>query len=157
MFAVGVFDGHGPQGHTASSMAAETMQSSLERLLSDPKPKNLITIVKEAFEEVAMVLNADECSATSGSTGSVVVLKDDKVVFGNVGDSTVMLISKTRWGRKRTIRYESPKHRPTSEKEANRVLSSGGFIMNGYVVDEGAKNVRITGSVQALSCPVAVV
>lgn len=139
-FLAGVFDGHGQQGEFASALAAERMSFAIERMLTDDENADLETVVRKAFREVAAALNSASCGIDSGTTASIALVKDGDLVIGNVGDSKVLLLSDNGLGRVCT-RYASPMHRPTDEKEAARIIAAGGQVMEGYVVDEGAKNV----------------
>lgn len=140
IFVVGVFDGHGPQGDFVSALAAERMSFAIDRMLVDDDKADLEKVVRQAFKEVATALNSAPCGIGSGTTGSVALIKDGDLVIANVGDSKVLLLSDNGLGRVCT-RYASPLHRPTDEKEAARVTEAGGQVIEGYVVDEGAKNV----------------
>lgn len=141
LFAIGVFDGHGPRGHEASILAAERMKFALSRISSDHKDLALEDVVKQAFKETAAALDSAPCSGDSGTTGSVAVVRDDDVVVANVGDSAIYCVCRERWTRRPRTCYISPMHRPTDPAEAERVKSCGGRIQNDYVVDEHAKQV----------------
>lgn len=140
IFVAGVFDGHGPQGESASALAAERMSFAIDRMLMDDEKADLEKVVRQAFKEVAAALNSAPCGIGSGTTGSVALIKDGDLVIANVGDSKVLLLSDNGIGKVCT-RYASPMHRPTDEKEAARVVVAGGQVVEGYVVDKGAKNV----------------
>ncbi|CAN8072628.1 unnamed protein product [Agarophyton chilense] len=135
MFAIGVFDGHGPKGHEASALAAQRMQFALTRISDDHKDLSLEQTVKTAFAEVTAALNSSPCSKDSGTTGSVVAVRNDDVVVANVGDSAVYCVSRSRWTRRPRVNYISPMHRPTNPAEAERIKLSGGQVQDGYVVD----------------------
>lgn len=141
LFAIGVFDGHGPRGHEASILAAERMKFALSRISSDRTDLTLEDVVKQAFRETAASLDSAPCSADSGTTGSVAVVRDDDVVVANVGDSTIYCVCRERWSRRPRTCYISPMHRPSDPAEAERVKTCGGRIQNDYVVDEHAKQV----------------
>ncbi|KAI0565333.1 protein phosphatase 2C containing protein [Gracilaria domingensis] len=138
LFAIGVFDGHGSKGHEASALAAERMQYALRRISDDQKNMSLEDTLRRAFDEVISALNSAPCSAGSGTTGSVVVVRNDDVVVANVGDSAVYCVSRTKWTRRRRVHYASPMHRPTNPAEAERIKLCGGRVQDGYVVDEYA-------------------
>lgn len=141
VFAAGVFDGHGPHGETAGALAAETMQAALNHLCAPKHITDLSVIVKKAFKDVALVLDSASCSADSGCTGTVVLVQDQDIVFGHIGDSTAMFLAKPNWRHGRKVRYETRQHRTSDAEEASRVKSAGGVIQHGYVCDEDITNV----------------
>eukprot|EP01118_Nematostelium_gracile_P009758 TRINITY_DN3295_c0_g1_i3.p1 TRINITY_DN3295_c0_g1~~TRINITY_DN3295_c0_g1_i3.p1 ORF type:complete len:184 (-),score=51.97 TRINITY_DN3295_c0_g1_i3:1-552(-) len=69
---------------------------------------------------------------TSGSTAVFVVLKNNKLYLGNVGDSEAVLGKKKQDGDYDTILI-SKKHRPTEREEMMRIIEAGGYVDNGRV------------------------
>lgn len=135
LFAVGVFDGHGPNGEIASNLAAERMSYAIDRLVTYDGNPDLVDVLRTAFREVAAALNSADCGLGSGTTGTVVILKDGDLVIGNVGDSQAILISSAGFARAR-VRYASPMHRPIDHKEACRIEAAGGYVVEGFVCDK---------------------
>jgi len=142
VYAAGVFDGHGPRGGEASALAAERMEYAIDRLLSQPDPPELAEVARMAFKEIAAAVNSASCSGDSGTTGSVVLVREMEIVVAHVGDSSVLMISAATQRSSRMARYLSPAHRPTDENEAKRILQTGGYIREGFVVDKGATKVN---------------
>lgn len=143
VYAVGVFDGHGPRGGEASSLACERMEHAVDRLLTQADSPQLTEIARTAFQEISAALSLAACSEDSGTTGSIVLVRDDDVVVANVGDSAAVLISAGTKRGSKTARYVSPMHRPTDEAEAKRVVDTGGYIREGFVVDKEATKVCV--------------
>ena len=144
LYAFGVFDGHGPQGEFVSALAAQRMKDAVERLMVPSQHLDLVQVAKQAFSEVACTINGSNYSSDSGTTGSIVLIRDDDLVFANVGDSSALLMSRAGLVSKKRARHMTPVHRAADENEANRIRAMGGFIREGYVVDEQAKNVSIS-------------
>lgn len=140
LFGIGVFDGHGPRGHEASALAAERMKFAINRIWTDRRNLSLEDVVKIAFTEVAAALTSAQFCSNSGTTASVAVVHGEDVVVGNVGDSTIMFVSSASHRHLR-LRYQSRLHRPSDPEEAARIVSLGGRIQQGYVIDAGAKQV----------------
>lgn len=165
--AAGVFDGHGQDGHSASRLACKRMECAVDTLLAnyysipssntnnadttsvvqqqqydrgDSSNNNnntqLASVLEKAFRETAAVLDGTTFGDGSGTTGSVVAIYGDDVCMSWVGDSVIVIIDDSPG-----IRFASPMHRVTDEGEAARILSAGGRIQDGYVVDTDAKNV----------------
>lgn len=162
--AAGVFDGHGIDGHSASRLACKRMECAVDTLLAnyyssinvnnnaeettttttiDDRDDNgrLAGVLEKAFRETAAMLDGATCGNGSGTTGSVVAIYGDDVCMSWVGDSVIVVIDDTP-----NIRFASPMHRVTDDTEAARILSAGGRIQDGYVVDTDAKNVSFLTS-----------
>lgn len=91
-----------------------------------------------AFEQGS---HADFAGPTSGSTAVVAVLKNDRIVVANAGDSRCVL---SRRGKAYDL---SRDHKPELEDERDRILQAGGFIHAGRV--NGSLNLaRAIGDVE---------
>ncbi|CAK0893789.1 unnamed protein product, partial [Prorocentrum cordatum] len=128
----GVFDGHG--GSQAAEFSSERMYSLLaqdfNRLVADPLEalRDAIVRTEEQWTEAAL---RDELF--DGTTAAVVVLDRRKglCVVGNVGDSEVILGTRTRAGETR-LEVLTEVHRVKgNEKEAARVEELGGRVWRG--------------------------
>ena len=115
---------------------------AINRLLKDDNKFALNYILLKSFEEVAAALDSADCSKDSGTTASVVLLRNEDLAIANVGDSSVLVLAQHQWRRTRTIRFESMNHRPSNADELERIKAAGGRTYGNYVVDEEAKNVR---------------
>lgn len=140
IFGAAVLDGHGPKGELASTLGAERMQNAIHRILCDDGETDLENVARRAFEEVAATLNAAQCGENSGTTGSLALMRNDELVIAHVGDSKVIIVSSFLG--KAKARYVTRLHRPTDEAEAVRILDKGGLVVQGYVLDSIARNVR---------------
>lgn len=143
VFAAAIFDGHGPQGDIASTLAVDRMKYALARHCSDKIMIPLSDILELAFKEVSAALNSAPCSSDSGTTGSVVLIREDDIAIANVGDSAVYFVSQSFWNRKQTVRHASRIHRPSDPQEAERIKAHGGHVQENYVVDSRAQSVSV--------------
>lgn len=132
--AVGVFDGHGPQGEIASILAAYRMADSLERMLTENPGMKLEDAAEQGFLDVAETLNSAECGQHGGTTGSIALIRGNDLVVAHVGDSGIVLVSSEPF-QKGGAKYTSVLHRPCEENEAMRIKEYGGTVVQGYVMD----------------------
>ncbi|CEL99363.1 unnamed protein product [Vitrella brassicaformis CCMP3155] len=128
----GVFDGHGPSGHDVSGFVHHNLPRIL---LSDPLfNDNPGQCLKTAFRKVHIALeqranqpDGFDC-ALSGTTGTVVIHKDNKLYVAHVGDSRAVLGVKTNNSKKLVAQNLTQDHKPTREDEKKRIVSSGGEV-----------------------------
>lgn len=140
IFMIGIFDGHGDDGHTASELASEVAQRTLKRLFSsDYKRGKIHHYLRLTFEIMSHTLNNHPCSEDSGTTASIAVVYDSEVVLAHCGDSCGLVISSENEGACARARFVTPMHRTAFETEADRIKLAGGILMDGYVVDKETK------------------
>jgi serine/threonine protein phosphatase PrpC len=145
IYGIGVFDGHGDAGHTASRMACQLAKETLNRLFtSDYRDGRVEHYVRLTFEILSNALDAHPCSEDSGTTATIAIVHDSEVVIGHCGDSCGLLISSGSAGARGTARYVTPMHRTAYETERARIDRAGGLVMEGYVVDKETKNKGIS-------------
>lgn len=145
IFVVGVFDGHGDEGHTASALACTLAQESLTRLfLSDYKDGKMEDYLRLVFELMGNRLDKDPCSDDSGTTATIAIVYDSEVTVGHVGDSCGILISSKTGYSRPSARHVTPMHRTLYPTEAARIERAGGLIMDSYVVDKETKRKGIS-------------
>jgi len=91
---MGVFDGHGPYGDVASTLAKELVPMHMERLHSESHDQDE---VGADFEQAFLRANSEilakmgEQSNFSGTTGIAALLIDDVLHVANVGDSRAIM------------------------------------------------------------------
>lgn len=139
-FAVAVFDGHGDEGHIASQRASTLMQESLDQLLTNNERADLTMVAKKAFAQVAHTLAKEPCARDSGTTATVVLVRDKDMVIAHVGDSCAVLVSQISRTKKCVAKHVTQMHRTNVESEALRVEQAGGILTDGYVVDQVTQN-----------------
>lgn len=144
IFVMGVFDGHGEEGHKASALACSFAQETLQKLFSsDYKDGNMQDYLRLTFELMSNLLFKDSCSDDSGTTATIAILYDSELVIGHVGDSCGIVISKNGYSRP-NARHVTPMHRTIYPTEASRIESAGGLIIDGYVVDKETRRKGIS-------------
>lgn len=140
IFAIGVFDGHGDDGHTASKIASEVAQQTLSRLFTSSYNKGKVEdYLKLTFEVMSNRLDEHACAVDNGTTATIAIVYDSVVVIAHCGDSCGLLISSQNDSARARSRHVTPMHRPSLELEAERIKVAGGLIVEGYVVDKETK------------------
>lgn len=126
----GVFDGHGPYGHDVSSFVHDTLPGVFVR---DPNFKDdPVTALNHAFPKTQTLCQraADkgkfDCSL-SGTTATVVMVRDGHTYAAHVGDSRAVIASADSEG-KLVARDLCPDHKPEHEAEKKRIQASGGQV-----------------------------
>lgn len=116
---LGVFDGHGGAqvAEHAAAAALGLVRAALERGLG---PAALWRYVFTGLD-----LPAEGC----GSTATLLLVGEDEVSAGWVGDSRALLVTDTAW------RVLTPDHRIDRPDERRRVVAAGALLVPPYVVD----------------------
>ena len=109
----GVFDGH--HSSHAAVFASETLQKSL----SGPSELDLV----QAFYETDKSYMKKYPDSLSGSTASVLLVSDSKLVSANVGDSPILLVTES------SCVELSTTHNTSSVVEKDRIEKLGGYIL----------------------------
>eukprot|EP00747_Dinoflagellata_sp_TGD_P029757 gnl/TRDRNA2_/TRDRNA2_134149_c0_seq1.p1 gnl/TRDRNA2_/TRDRNA2_134149_c0~~gnl/TRDRNA2_/TRDRNA2_134149_c0_seq1.p1 ORF type:complete len:403 (-),score=76.78 gnl/TRDRNA2_/TRDRNA2_134149_c0_seq1:147-1298(-) len=133
---LGVFDGHGPNGHDVSEFAVDTVvKLFLTHGKRDTEPEEALV---QAFKQTQNLLkNVDKPSAQfSGTTATVAFLPADKsyVVVGHVGDSRGVLGRNPGGGKSGAVAQEvTQDHKPNLPEEQSRIEECGGrVVFDGY-------------------------
>lgn len=130
---LGVYDGHGPQGHDVSQYAKEAIvKLFLEYVQGGQAPSDAFT---QAFENTQRCLESitEVDSQASGSTCTFVYVPKDegKIVIAHVGDSRAVLASKS--GGKWKAEELTEDHKPNLPGEKARIEKAGGrVVFDGY-------------------------
>ena len=119
---VGVFDGHGIQGHLVSQ--------AIKKFFEQVPPENFVT--KEGLAKIYNELSYQVNSSTtydSVNSGSTCILVDidlmaKKILSANLGDSRAILLSQTT-DKVIPLTYD---HKPDNPEEKKRIEESGGRI-----------------------------
>jgi len=132
---VGVFDGHGPFGHKV----AHFVQSALPKAFLQSKSfkesggREVESALKEAFKETntkCLDNEAFDCKL-SGTTATLVFLRQKMLYIAHVGDSQAMVGCKpagTAAGAALTAEVLTKEHRLTDDSERQRVEEAGGEV-----------------------------
>eukprot|EP00186_Timspurckia_oligopyrenoides_P002721 CAMPEP_0182441762 /NCGR_PEP_ID=MMETSP1172-20130603/768_1 /TAXON_ID=708627 /ORGANISM="Timspurckia oligopyrenoides, Strain CCMP3278" /LENGTH=262 /DNA_ID=CAMNT_0024636283 /DNA_START=205 /DNA_END=993 /DNA_ORIENTATION=+ len=138
LFAACVFDGHGDDGHEISDTAAKIARAEISRLFKEGE-RDVSKIVSETFKIANAGVDKHPKARNSGCTGSIAVVIGSQMASGNVGDSSIVLMST----RKASLypRFVSTDHRLDEPSERARIVENGGIIYEDqYVVDKVEKN-----------------
>ena len=115
----GIFDGHGGKGcssylkNNLYKYIKEFSQSSLEDAIYKAENEFLNNYALDKEENVKDV---------SGSCGIMAIIKQNKLIIANIGDSRILLFKNGK------LFFETEDHKPNSEKEKERIINSGGQI-----------------------------
>lgn len=148
-YLLGVCDGHGLQGHFVSnSLKANFPKSIFEAIhcQDHQRPADLpVLALKYAYGRAARTLRESniDCS-NSGSTCVTVLIHENTVTCGNVGDSRAVL------GRKRSGLWISVPlsvdHKPELRAEYDRIVRAGGEVSISKVMHSGPPRVYLKGA-----------
>ena len=115
----GVFDGHGGKG------CSTFLQNNLYKYILDFSPSGLTDAIYQSEKEFLTnyALDKDDnLKDISGSCGAMAIIKQNKLILANIGDSRIILFKKGK------LFFETEDHKPSSEKEKERIINSGGQI-----------------------------
>ena len=119
-YTIGVFDGHGLQGHLVSEgIKNYIMNCSNEHYTSKQK---IISMFSSLSKSIETSKNFDVFC--SGSTAVVVHITKEKIICANCGDSRAIVISGINNG----IIKISRDHKPELSDEKRRIIAAGGRV-----------------------------
>jgi len=117
-----VFDGHGPNGHYIAQYLVDNLCKNIVTDKNfDQDPKKAIL---NGCHKTNLLLKKDPKSVYSGSTATFVLIKDNKVYVGNVGDSRTILSSNN------LVIPLSIDHNTSCECELERIKKIGGRLLD---------------------------
>lgn len=117
----GVFDGH------AGGRCSKAIATSIpEQLIKDPNFSSKLSValkssISRANEQFLKV--AEKLRLHDGSTGICCLLRENKLIVGNVGDSRAILLSGGK-----AIQL-STDHKPSNPEEQRRIAALGGTVI----------------------------
>lgn len=128
---LGVYDGHGSQGHEISNFVRNTLPKLLTGNESRiPKP---LAVISQSFERTQQELTQYcrdpskriSCNS-SGTTATVILIQGTKIYAGHVGDSRAVLgFRKNGQVKARPLTKD---HKPDLPEEKSRIEASGGEV-----------------------------
>lgn len=128
---LGVFDGHGSHGHEISNFLHKVFPRTLMRSSYWPEYPNhaLTETFPSVHNELVAFCNKNselfDCTL-SGSTATLVYIRDRKIYTGHVGDSRAILGKRVKG---KIIAFELTRdHKPTLDDESERIKKMGGEI-----------------------------
>lgn len=127
----GVFDGHGPYGHDVSSFIHRVLPYLI---IADAKfETDPLFVMRQGFRKAHHLLEAlcdvthNEIDCTlSGTTGTIILHRDNKCYVAHVGDSRSVL-STRRQNKAKAVNLTDD-HKPTVEQERKRIEACGGEV-----------------------------
>lgn len=137
---IGLFDGinSGSISHIIREEFHKTFEFELKKNMDD-----IVNALRQTFLSLNSIIYHSELSSEDGLTGStvtVIFIKDKKVYTANIGDTTCMLAKPDG-----SYTYLTVKHSPSSTLEFERIRTSGGFVSSNDKVDGVAQVSRAAG------------
>jgi protein phosphatase 2C family protein 2/3 len=115
----GIFDGHGGKG--CASFLQENLYKYIQNFSSESLEKAIYQSENDFLSNYAVDIN-NNLKDTSGSCGVMAMIKNNKLIIANIGDSRIVLFKNGK------LFFETEDHKPNSEKEKERIKNSGGQI-----------------------------
>ncbi|CAM9018465.1 unnamed protein product, partial [Wickerhamomyces anomalus] len=135
---IGLFDGI--YSGKISHLIRENFHKIFEKELGK---SDIVTALRHTFLALNQVINHSDLNSEDGLTGSsatVLYIKEKKIYTANIGDSTAML-AKTDG----SFTFLTVNHQPSSVVEFERIRTSGGFVSNNDKLDGVSKVSRAAG------------
>ena len=114
-----IYDGHG--GNNCSLY----LKNNLHKNITEFSKKNLnnaILFTEEEFIKNEALDKNEELKDSSGSCGIILIIKNNKCIIANVGDSRLVIFKNNK------INFVTEDHKPNCEIEKNRIEKNGGKI-----------------------------
>ena len=115
----GIYDGHGGKG--CSSYLKENLHNFIQEF-SVKGIKEAIYKSEDEFLTKKAVDKKNKIIDTSGSCGIIAMIKNNSLIISNIGDSRIVLFKNGK------IFFVTEDHKPSSEKEKERIKNAGGQI-----------------------------
>ena len=131
-FLIGLFDGHGRQGHAMSQYAAREFPAILARRFNEHRNANddndwIRAALNASFVETDA--NAPPMHALlGGTTASVILRRGSKLYLANAGDSRTIVVVGAAARKDAEIVYSTRLDKPHLEEERRRIEGLGGKI-----------------------------
>ena len=115
----GLFDGHG--GNGCSLYLKENFHNFIKEFSADSLRNAVYQSENEFLTKKALDENNNICDS-SGSCGAITIVKNNKLIISNTGDSRIVVYKKGK------LFFATEDHKPNSDKEKERIKNSGGQI-----------------------------
>mmetsp|Transcript_4868 Transcript_4868/g.9278 ORF Transcript_4868/g.9278 Transcript_4868/m.9278 type:complete len:425 (-) Transcript_4868:1057-2331(-) len=129
-FLIGIFDGHGTQGHEVSQYLQDHLCPRISMKLSvldSWSETNIKLILHDAFVEIDKEL-PEKIGMDGGSTSSIILRIGTKIFFANVGDSLSFLAKYDKKTGSTTIVHQNRFDKPHILEEKVRIEGMGGKV-----------------------------
>ena len=114
-----VYDGHG--GNNCSLYLKNNLHKNINEF-SVNGLKNAIEITEKDYINKEALDENNELKDSSGSCGIMAIIKNNKCIIANVGDSRLVIFKNN------SINFVTEDHKPNSNVEKNRIEKAGGKI-----------------------------
>ena len=114
-----IYDGHG--GNLCSTYLKNNLHLFIKEF-STNGIKNAINECEEQFINTKALNENGELLDSSGSCGIICIIKNNKLIIANVGDSRLVIFKNNK------VNFFTEDHKPGSENEKNRIMKAGGEI-----------------------------
>ena len=115
----GVYDGHGGKG--CSLYLKENLHKNIKEF-SAKGLKQAIEITEEKFKIEEALRESGGILDSSGSCGCMAMIKNNKCIIANVGDSRLILFKNGK------VSFATEDHKPGTESEKRRIQLAGGTV-----------------------------
>ncbi len=115
----GVFDGHG--GNGCSLYLKENFHNFIKEFSVDSLRNAVYQSENEFLTKKALDENNNICDS-SGSCGTIAIVKNNKLIISNTGDSRIVVYKNGK------VFFATEDHKPSSDKEKERIKNSGGQV-----------------------------
>ena len=115
----GVYDGHGGKG--CSLYLKENLHKNIKEF-SVKGLKQAIEITEEKFKIEEALSESGGILDSSGSCGCMAMIKNNKCIIANVGDSRLILFKNGK------VSFATEDHKPGTESEKRRIQLAGGTV-----------------------------
>ena len=115
----GVYDGHGGKG--CSLYLKENLHKNIKEF-SAKGLKQAIEITEEKFKIEEALSESGGILDSSGSCGCMAMIKNNKCIIANVGDSRLILFKNGK------VSFATEDHKPGTESEKRRIQLAGGTV-----------------------------
>ena len=129
-YLLAVCDGHGDKGHKVSSLIRQHLPLKVEESLSEyiSPGGDINALFAAGIRSTVTTIEGSGLDLNfSGSTLAALLIRGNKAIVGNIGDSRVVVGSRDSHGRWQASDLSSDQ-KPTRADEAARVLNAGGVI-----------------------------
>jgi serine/threonine protein phosphatase PrpC len=129
-FMFGTLDGHGKDGHKVSQFITERLPEAVFRhpkYATEPK-KAIADAIADVESRMLKQKGSIDCEL-SGTTFVMGILRGDKLIVANIGDSRIIAGLRSVDGSGKTVaKGWSEDHKPDSPGEKERILAAGGRV-----------------------------
>lgn len=128
-------DGHGQYGKLIADFTSEWLEENVTKWLERLKPADddewtqCLTAIFNACEDaIKTSVDIGFRAKLSGTTATLVLVKDEGMHVANVGDSRCVVFSRDTSAGKPQCEWLTSDHRPEDDAERQRIVDAGGIV-----------------------------